>query len=128
MDQAPSSYSPEQVQALLARDESVGMSQTIAHHQLFVARLTGEVMGLGGWRNQNVYNLYVHPAYMRRGIGSALMEAIEAQFMAKTFHANLFVDAGLYTRAFYVGQGYEVLREVVSSDGLAYLEMQKRLR
>jgi ribosomal protein S18 acetylase RimI-like enzyme len=126
--QAPSTYTIGEVRALLDRDEAEGMSQMIADGQLFVAKYARELVGLGAWRGKNVYNLYVDARYMRRGIGTKLLVAIEDQFQELTTHETLCVDAAMYTKPFYQSQGYELIREAVSSDGLAYLEMQKRLR
>jgi ribosomal protein S18 acetylase RimI-like enzyme len=126
-DQAPTAYPAEQVVDLLVRDERPGMTEMIAEGQMFVAYVDGIVVGCAGWRGSNLYNLYVDPRFMRRGVGSALLRAVEAQYAAKSGRDIFCVDAGLYTRPFYVSQGYEVLREVTSSDGLAYLEMRKRL-
>ncbi len=100
----------------------------ISDGQLFVARHSGELVGLAGWKGQNVYNLYVDPPYMRRGIAAKLLASVEEQFMQKTSFETILVDAGLYTKNFYESQGYDVVGEPVSSDGLSYLEMQKRIR
>lgn len=125
---APSAYSAEQVAALLARDERPVMTAMIADGQLFVALDEGMIVGCGGWRHVNVHNLYVHPTAMRRGVGRMLLAAIEQQFAVKGREPVLRIDAGVYTLPFYEACGYELLDTVISSDGLAYLEMRKHVR
>jgi ribosomal protein S18 acetylase RimI-like enzyme len=124
---APAAYSDEQVAALLGRDERPTMSAMIAQQQMFVARVDDVVVGCGGRRDVNVYNLYVDPAAMRQGVGSALLAAIEKQFVANKGRNTLLIDAGVYTQPFYESCGYRVVERVVSSDGLEYLEMEKRV-
>ncbi len=127
-NQAPSAYTREEVDALLERDESPGMQQMIELGQLFVAKVDDVVIGLVGWRDKNLYNLYVDPNYMRRGVGTKLLREVEAQFVERSGEATFHVDAGLYTRKFYESQGYIVTSTVTASDGLRYLEMQKHLQ
>lgn len=124
--QAPSAYTSDEVEALLSRDETPHMCQMIVLQQLFVALIDDEIVGLGGWRDKNLYNLYVAPAHMRCGIGSRILRHIEEDFV-RAGGKTLFVDAGTYTLAFYESQHYELVNRRVSSDGLAYLEMRKQL-
>jgi hypothetical protein len=64
---------------------------------------------------------------MRRGIGSALLSAVETQFIDETL-CDVLTSMPACVRPYYVSQGYLMLEEVVSSDGLACFEMSKRLR
>lgn len=82
-DQAPSCYTDEQVEDLLSRDESRGMLEMMSLSQMFVATSQGSIVGCAGWRETNIYNLYVHPSFMRQGIGTALLSSIETQFLQK---------------------------------------------
>lgn len=126
--QALGTYTASEVATLLDRDESSGMRAMILDGQFFVARILNEVVGLAGWRDTNLYNLYVDPEHMRQGIGSSLLHAVETQFASRCPSNTFHIDAGLYTRPFYESQGYAVTRVATSSDGLKYLEMQKTIR
>lgn len=127
-NQAPQSYTGTEVMRLIERDETPRLIELTRAGQLFVAASHTGVVGLGGWMDHNLYNLYVHPSYMRKGIGSLLLAHIEEQFIAKSQYDELLVDAGLYTRSFYESQGYMVVGVATASDGLRYLEMEKRMR
>ena len=51
--------------------------------------------------------LYVHPLYQRRGVATALCDALEAATASK----RLVVQACLTARLFFEGRGYQVVRQ-----------------
>lgn len=125
VDQAPLAYSSTEVEALLDRDETLGLIEMIELEQLFVVSIESNIVGLGGWRGVNVYNLYVSPERMRLGIGSELLEYIERDFLEKSTSNTLYIDAGSYAERFYARNQYIVIDRPVSSDGLKYVAMKK---
>jgi ribosomal protein S18 acetylase RimI-like enzyme len=71
----------------------------------------GTVLGGFDGRRGLVYHLAVDTAWRGRGIGSALMDELEARLMARGCRkAYLLVD-GDYTevKGFYEGRGWEVM-------------------
>lgn len=71
------SDTPEALALKLARDPDL----------FLVAEAAGELIGtvIGGWdgRRGLIYHLAVHPSQRGRGVGAALMQAVEARLKAK---------------------------------------------
>lgn len=109
----------------------------------FVAETAGQIAGCGGWsRRRAVFGgdrsragedafldpavdpariraFFVHPAWARRGIGRAILEACEKALMAAGFCEAMMV-ATLTGEALYAALGYSVeeRHEVPLSNGL----------
>jgi ribosomal protein S18 acetylase RimI-like enzyme len=82
-----------------------------------VATVVGGFDGVRGW----IYHLAVAPPLRRRGIGRAMMAAVEAALRARGCpKINLqIVDANAAVAAFYERLGYAVEARVSMSKGLA---------
>lgn len=73
---------------------------------LLVAELGGQVRGVGKVAQSGKVQLcYVEPGYQRRGIGAALLQALEQR--ARDFGAPaVWLDSSLAACAFYAARGY----------------------
>lgn len=124
---APSAYTATEVENLLAdldESELVGM---VTAHQLFVAAITEEVVGLAGWRGTNLRHVYVAPGRERSGIGSRLVAQVEQDLRRRTGASEIWVNSVLYARGFYEANGYRLRTTGRAWDGSRYLRMVKTL-
>ncbi|MEJ3744355.1 GNAT family N-acetyltransferase [Actinomycetes bacterium KLBMP 9797] len=125
--QAPAVYPPEQVATLLTDIDPDELRRMAAARQLFVARVDGVLVGCAGWRDGRLRHVYVDPDHVRRGVGSALLARVEADFRERTGAAEITAGVVLYAEAFYRVNGYRVVREAAAWDGSLHLEMTKPL-
>lgn len=126
LTQAPSAYSPREVQTLLADVDPGELHEMIRNRQLFVARQSGTIVGLAGWKGANLRHVYVDPAWTRRGIATVLLRHVEADFCERIGAGELKANVVLYAEPFYRANGYEIVSGATAWDGSAYLEMIKR--
>lgn len=135
-------YSPAQMAAALGPVFGVDRA-LIADGTYFVAEAAGAIIGCGGWsRRQSVFGgdqarrgddpfldpardaarvraFFVHPAWARRGVGSAILRASEIAIRAAGF-TRIIMVATLAGEPLYARHGYvaEERYEVVLRDGL----------
>jgi len=85
-------------------------------HEIWVAEVDGRIVGLAALGETTLGHIYVHPDYLRRGIGSQLLEQTKelrpAGFTLWTFRANepacrFYERHGLHAVAFGDGSGNE---------------------
>ena len=76
--------------------------------QFWVAEQNGEVVAFVDWEGDFVNALHVRPGHARKGIGSRLMDAAEAQIVNAGFAAAWLETDTFNTRsqAFYAARGY----------------------
>jgi len=122
-------YSPAQIEGALKSVYGVD-SQLIADGTYFAAEIGGQIVACGGWsRRKTLYGgdqysgredslldpareaakiraFFVHPDYVRRGIGTLILEACETAAIAAGFR-RLEMGATLSGVAFYRVRGYE---------------------
>ena len=55
------------------------MMDVFASENVIVAELDGEIVGYASFSGASLSNMYVMPAYQRRGVGTALLEAVFRQ-------------------------------------------------
>jgi len=151
-------YSPAQIEGALKSVYGVD-SQLIADGTYLVAEITEVagstvIVGCGGWsKRKTLYGgdqyagredflldpardaakiraFFVHPAWARQGIGSAILTACEEAAIAAGF-TRLEMGATLRGVAFYAAKGYAAVEEqsVVLANGetLAIVRMAKRI-
>jgi ribosomal protein S18 acetylase RimI-like enzyme len=122
---APASYSPTEVENLLGDIKESDLLELIDHESLFVAEIEGQVVGCGGWLGDSVRDMYVSPEITKQGIGTRLLDALEADFQKRTGKSVFQAGVILYARPFYEKNGYEFLEIAYDWDGSQYNRMQK---
>lgn len=125
---APAAYSPEQVDTLLHDVDEDELVALIDGGRLFAARVGDLVVGCAGWQDGRVRHVYVDPGYGRRGIGSALLNRVESDFLRRTGQRRLGVHVALHAEPFYRANGYRVLGRGRAWDDSTYLRMVKEMR
>jgi putative acetyltransferase len=99
-------YTPAQLHSLMERLEK-GMN---ARHQSFVvAEVDGASVGFAALSSFSSINaVYIHPQWMRQGIGKRLVTALE-EIALQQRCVKLTVVAAVTASGFYQSQGYRIL-------------------
>jgi len=146
-------YSPEQMEAAIGTIFGVDR-QLIADGTYFCACHDGAVVGCGGWSRRDslfgsdvgrtvedplldpateparIRAFFVHPNWIRRGIGSAILTASESAIVAAGF-SNIELVATLAGEPLYLAGGYCAVEryELSMAGGLALpvVRMRKHL-
>jgi putative acetyltransferase len=99
-------YTPAQIEAWIgprrAEDYIAAMN---SGERLWVAEVSGTVVGFAGVKNDEITAVYVDPAHARHGLGQALLQAAEQSARAHGVHC-LVVEASLNAVPFYRHAGY----------------------
>jgi putative acetyltransferase len=100
---------PEQTEVLI-KTQNQGICDR--KRFLMVAEVAGEIVGFATLSRQvfHVDAVYVHPDWMRRGIGQQLLTSLET-IAKQQQYPKLLVTAALHTTGFYQAQGFQVIRE-----------------
>jgi len=101
-------YNAQQIQALVTGQAAWrGRDET-----LFLAESAGELVGFSGLSTQRpqITAVYTHPQFARQGVGSQLLQALEAAAIEKRY-LSVWVISSLTAVAFYQDRGYKLLRE-----------------
>jgi putative acetyltransferase len=100
-------YDPEQIAAWTANKEPSGYLEPIAKQVFLVGVMDEKVVGFGQLAADagTVHAMYVRPDRIRQGIGSALLEAIEAAARDRRL-ARLDLRATINAVPFYERHGY----------------------
>src|SRR6516225_4359694 len=91
----------------------------------FVGVSGDEVLGVAGFDGKRARTVFVQPDWHGRGIGSALMHAVEA-LAHETGLAELELLSSITAQGFYTGLGYWAVREVFHAEERTIL-MRKSL-
>jgi GNAT superfamily N-acetyltransferase len=147
-------YTPTQIESALATVYGVD-SQLIADGTYFVVQSgEGEIVACGGWskrktlyggdrwtgREDTLLNperdaakiraFFVHPAWVRRGIGTMLLDACEQAAVSEGFH-RFEMGATLSGVPLYAARGYLSLEDMAvplaNGESLPIVRMEKRL-
>jgi putative acetyltransferase len=103
-------YTPEQIAAWIANIRLAGYRQAMREGEvMFVAERGPRIAGFSGILADEVRAVYVHPRFIRRGVGSLLLRAAEDEARARRVEA-LRLNASLTAVPFYRSQGYEERR------------------
>jgi GNAT superfamily N-acetyltransferase len=146
-------YTPAQIEGALQTVYGVD-SQLIADGTYFVVEAESVIVGCGGWskrktlfggdrwtgREDSLLNpqqdaakiraFFVHPNWVRRGIGSMILEACEKAASAAGF-SRFEMGATLTGVALYRARGYVALESLeaplANGESLAVVRMEKRM-
>jgi putative acetyltransferase len=123
-------YSPEQVLAWAPNEIAQSWIDKLARRFTLVAVRDGQMVGFGDLEaDDRLGHLYTHADYQRRGVGRALLAALEAEAMRRGCDV-IRTEASITAKPFFERQGYRVLREqVVVCRGLEFVNyrMEKPL-
>lgn len=113
-------YSSEQIAAFLAHVGTMD-EELLEEGTYFLAERDGELIGSGGWSlrtpgyaaaapallggTATVRSVFVHPAAARRGVGTLLMDTVEADAVGHGHH-RVGLTATRSGEAFYAARGY----------------------
>ena len=104
-------YNPTQIQAWAPHVYTeTDWRERLATADVWVAIAQGQVVGFAELeRTGHIDCLYVHHQWQRRGVGAALMGAIEVK--ANQQHlTRLFAEVSLTAKPFFQAQGFKVVR------------------
>ena len=89
-------------------------------------RIIGSVRAWSDRDSVYVGKLMVHPDFQHRGLGTALLLAIEKEFSQKRF--ELFTSTqSMRNIALYQRQGYKIFQEKQVAENLCFVYLEKRL-
>lgn len=125
-------YSKEQVEEWAANSQTT--EEWIARLDksfTYVAYMKGDIVGFSNLTDDGLIDLlYVHKNHQGDGIGSKLIERLEAEAVALGI-SLLTVEASITARPFFLSQGYQVQREqskLIAGVEFINYRMMKRLR
>lgn len=117
-------YALETLQPLIVHTSPESVAEMNARRVCLVAEEGGEVIGTVGLEASEIRSFFVHPRHQRRGVGAALLRAIEAEAIGMGINA-LEIPSTLTAAAFYERHGYRGRR--VDDDVMPYVRMRRRL-
>jgi putative acetyltransferase len=105
----PARYTPTQVDAwAAAADDPRALYARLLRHETLVAEdETGPIGFAGLAPDGHVTALYVRPGRMRRGVGTALLDAVLARAAARGF-GRLYAEASLFSLPLFERAGFVV--------------------
>src|SRR5579871_3347498 len=100
-------YHPAQIEAWVqVADENAAWSERLSARQVWVAERDGRVAGFIQLDPPDHIDLtYVHPAYQRQGVATALLATVEAAARVNGVRA-LHLEASITSRPFFAARGF----------------------
>jgi putative acetyltransferase len=125
-------YTPEQIAAWTAGARPERYRRAMAEGEIiFVAERGPRIVGFSALEGDQVQAVYVHPQFARRGVGTLLLRAVEAEARDRGI-VELRLSASLTAVPFYRSLGYRELGNTMHplSTGILIpcVRMVKRLR
>ncbi|MGV0761664.1 GNAT family N-acetyltransferase [Tistrella mobilis] len=103
-------YTPEIISAVAAGFSPEAITRHMAGRRVLVAVYADDVVGTASLDGAVVRSVFVSPDFQRRGIGMALMAAIEA-FARAMASPRLLVPSSVTAEGFYARLGFVALRD-----------------
>lgn len=102
-------YNPRQIESLVKGQASVRL---MSDEIVFLASYNNEIVGFACLTidDSQLSGLYIHPNFIRRGIGTQLLETLEQTAREKECEA-IFIMSSLTAANFYQAKGYQVIRQ-----------------
>jgi putative acetyltransferase len=82
------------------------MERKIRDLEIWVAEVNNRVAGWGGIHGDRLEGLYTDPDFASRGIGTELLDLLEASMRQRGIPA-VFAEASANAEQFYLRRGYE---------------------
>jgi putative acetyltransferase len=100
------SYTPVQIDAWTRSKRAENYTRAMASGEsMFVAESAGRLLGFAALRGENVMAVYVSPDYHHRGVGTALLAALEDD--ARQRHiSELHLESTVNALDFYASRGF----------------------
>jgi putative acetyltransferase len=100
-------YTEDQLAAWIERaDDEAAFSKRLASNLTLIGLVQGEVAGFASLKDNKLIDmLYVHPDFARRGVATALVDALEKLAAARGAQ-KLTVDASDAAGDFFTARGY----------------------
>ncbi|MDJ0692667.1 MAG: GNAT family N-acetyltransferase [Xenococcaceae cyanobacterium MO_188.B32] len=124
-----SDYSSRELEALIEHNLRHFSLGGYRGEFILVAEVDGVLVAWSALLGSRISAIYVHPQFIRQGIGSQLLRALETQAIHSQFR-TLKVAASLTARPFYQCHGYQLIGRsfLLAKDlPIPYLKMKKQL-
>jgi putative acetyltransferase len=124
-------YHPDLIERWAPQDQDMGQwTDRLTRKNPFVAVVDGQIVGMAEIEADGFIDyFYVHPQHQGRGIGKALLAALELE-ATKSGVRLIFADVSVTARSFFLARGF-CITEAKSNVILGYpapnFRMQKRL-
>jgi N-acetylglutamate synthase-like GNAT family acetyltransferase len=126
----PAAYPPEAVDFFKKHHSLEKLRQAAAKDYIIVLEIDGQMVGTGTLEEEYITRVFVNPQCQGRGMGKAIMEALEAKAVEKRLKV-VKIHASLPSLEFYWSRGYVTTEEtyisVANNQRLDYQEMEKTL-
>jgi putative acetyltransferase len=110
-------YTPEQIEAWAGPKQPEDYIRALAGgEQLWVAEIGSAVAGFACLRGNKLRGLYVGPTSQRRGVGSALLNAVEAAATQQGI-STLTLNSTFTARTFYEARNFRADEPIVRRMG-----------
>lgn len=119
-------YSPERLQPLIDYFSPAKVEQINRTRTCLVAETNGQLIATAGLEENEVVTFFVLPEEQGRGIGTALLEHLEAHARAQGIR-ELKLDASLTGAPFYARHGFQPTGEIVAGTAGPQVSMRKQL-
>lgn len=120
-------YSPERLQPLIDYFSPAKVEQINRSRTCLVAEANGQLVATAALEEDEVVTFFVLPAEQGRGIGSALLQRLEA-YARNQGIAELRLDASLTGAPFYARHGFQPTGAVLDGTAGPQISMRKQLR
>jgi putative acetyltransferase len=112
-------YTEEQLSAFASGEVSLEeWNRAFSENHTVVALDDGKIVGFGTIeKTGHIDKLYVHKAFLRRGIGSAICDVLEQNF----WEGKITVNSSITARPFFEARGFTVIKELLSVYGCVHL-------
>ncbi len=127
----PGVYPPRAVAFFRKFHTEDRISQRLCDGVVVVIVRDREFLATGALVDGDIFGVFVHPGFQRRGYGRTIMHALEGQAL-QIGHDEVVLSVSLPSRAFYEGLGYEVIEDCFMDVGegqrLDFWKARKRLK